>query len=134
MSTRKSLRQTLSLVLPAGALGASILLGLASQAATARTALVETADPEPVADQLRAIRATVSELNNQSTTGGSAEPQSTGGAKAEPAWWGNGGWGRWHLGWGNGGGWPNWHNAWHNGGNGGWPNWHNGWHNFWHNW
>jgi rSAM-associated Gly-rich repeat protein len=124
----------LSLVLPAGALGASILLGLASQTANARATPVEPAQPESVADQLSAIRATVSELNSQSATGGSAEPQADG-AQAAPAWWGNGGWGRWHRGWGNGG-WPNgWHN-WGNGGwgNGGWNNWHNGWHNFWHNW
>jgi len=133
MSTLKSLRQTLSLVLPAGALGASILLGLASQAADARSSTVETTDSEPVAEQLQAIRATVSELNSQTVTAGSAETESADGARAQPTWWGNGGWGRWHLGWGNGG-WPNWHNGWHNWGNGGWPNWHNGWHNFWHNW
>jgi rSAM-associated Gly-rich repeat protein len=133
MSTRKSLRQTLSLVLPAGALGASMLLGLASQTAGARISAVETTEPEPVAEQLQAIRATVTELNNPPATAGSAELGVSDGARAQPAWWGNGGWGRWRLGWGNGG-WPNWHNGWHNWHNGGWPNWHNGWHNFWHNW
>jgi rSAM-associated Gly-rich repeat protein len=132
MSTRKSLRQTLSLVLPAGALGASILLGLASQTANARSAAT-AAEPESVSDQLTAIRATVSELSTQSASGGSAEPEAEG-AKAETAWWGNGGRGRWRLGWGNGGGWHN--GGWGNGGwgNGGWHNWGNGWHNFWHNW
>ena len=144
MSTRKSLRQTLSLVLPVGALGASILLGLASQAASAMPSAAPATEPQSVADQLTAIRATVAELNDQSATGGSAEPESHD-ARAEKTWWGNGGWGRWHLGWGNGGwrngGWHNWGNGgWHNGGwgnggwgNGGWHNWGNGWHNFWHN-
>jgi rSAM-associated Gly-rich repeat protein len=133
MSTRKSLRQTLSQVLPAGALGASFLLGLASSA-NAMPSAAPPPETGSVADQLSAIRATVSELNEQSATGGSAEPE-THAAQAEKTWWGNGGWGRWHLGWGNGG-WGNggWHN-WHNGGwgNGGWNNWHNGWHNGWHN-
>ena len=127
------LLKALSVVLPAGALGASVLLALASTDALASSDKINAATPpsgESVSTRLQAIRAGVSDM----TGSASFDPQ--GDAKATPTWWGNGGWGRWHLGWGNGG-WGNggWHN-WHNWGNGGWGNggWHNGWHNFWHNW
>jgi rSAM-associated Gly-rich repeat protein len=129
--------KALSLVLPAGAVGASVLLALASSDALAVSNQTATAQPptgESVSTRLQAIRAGVSDMTG-SAGDGIDDP-----AKATPAWWGNGGWGRWHLGWGNGGwrngGWGN--GGWHNGGwgNGGWGNggWHNGWHNFWHNW
>ena len=130
------LLKALSVVLPAGALGASVLLALASTDALASSDKINAATPpsgESVSTRLQAIRAGVSDM----TGSASFDPQ--GDAKATPTWWGNGGCGRWHLGWGNGGwgngGWHNWHN-WHNWGNGGWGNggWHNGWHNFWHNW
>jgi rSAM-associated Gly-rich repeat protein len=144
--------KTLSVILPAGAFGASVLLALASSDAKAATnpstATQATAD-RSVSTRLLEIRDGVSNLS------GSASDPSASDAKAAPAWWGNGGWGRWRPGWGNGGlGWRNgWHNGgWGNGGNwgngggggnggnwgngGGWGNggWHNGWHNFWHNW
>ena len=130
------LAKALSVVLPAGAFGASVVLALATA----------DANPQPptgegVSTRLQQIRSGVSSLTGSATFG----PE--GDAKATPTWWGNGGWGRWHPGWGNGGfGWRNggWGNGWHNGGwgNGGWPNWHNAgawgngapWANFWHNW
>jgi rSAM-associated Gly-rich repeat protein len=126
--------KALSVVLPAGAVGASVLLALASTNAAASTNQNSNAPPpsgESVSTRLQAIRTGISDM-----TGSATDPMEKNDAAAAPAWWGNGGWGRWRLGWGNGG-WGNggWHN-WHNWGNGGWGNggWHNGWHNFWHNW
>jgi rSAM-associated Gly-rich repeat protein len=131
-----ALLKALSVILPAGAVGASVLLALSSTDALAISQQSNNAPPSggSVSTRLQEIRSGISDM-----TGSATDP--TDGAKAEPAWWGNGGWGRWHLGWRNGGwgngGWGNggWHN-WHNWGNGGWGNggWHNGWHNFWHNW
>jgi rSAM-associated Gly-rich repeat protein len=137
MSSKNRTLKALSLVLPAGAVGASLLLALSAQATnlTAPTTTPQSLVLKPgVAARLKAIRAGVAESANFD----SADLLST--------WWGNGGWGRWHGGWGNGGfgwhngGWGNggWHNGgWGNGGwsNGGWSNggWGNGWHNFWHN-
>jgi rSAM-associated Gly-rich repeat protein len=134
----------LSVVLPAGAFGASVLLALAASDASAASnsnPQINTPEPEQsISARLQTIRAGVSDMS------GSASFDAEGDARATPArWinggWGNGGWGRWGAGWGNGGlGWRNggWGNGWHNGGwgNGGWGNggWHNGWHNFWHNW
>jgi rSAM-associated Gly-rich repeat protein len=127
------LLKALSAVLPSGAVGASVLLALASSDAAASSNQSTNVVPpsgESVSTRLLAIRTGISDL-----TGSAGDPTQDG-ASAAPAWWGNGGWGRWRLGWGNGG-WGNggWHN-WHNWGNGGWGNggWHNGWHNFWHNW
>jgi rSAM-associated Gly-rich repeat protein len=120
----------LSVVLPAGAVGASVLLALSSTDAIASSNPQTSVAPpsgESVSTRLQAIRSGISDLT------GSASDPAENGASAAPAWWGNGGWGRWRLGWGNGG----WRNGgWHNWGNGGWGNggWHNGWHNFWHNW
>ena len=126
--------KALSVVLPAGAVGASVLLALASTNAAASAKQSSNAPPpsgESVSTRLQAIRSGISDM-----TGSATDPTEKNDASAAPAWWGNGGWGRWRLGWGNGG-WGNggWHN-WHNWGNGGWGNggWHNGWHNFWHNW
>ena len=139
MANRNRILKTLSVVLPAGALGASVLLALAASEASAasNTNQQNSATPQQsISTRLQTIRAGVSDMS------GSASFDPEGDAKATPAWWGNGGWGRWHAGWGNGGwGWHNggWGNGgWRNGGwgNGGWGNggWHNGWHNFWHNW
>ena len=125
MSTKTRISKALSVVLPAGAVGASFLLALSSAHATTPpdSSSNGVVEQPGVAARLEAIRA------------GITEDQTSGGALVR-TWWGNGGWGRWRLGWGNGG-WGNggWHN-WHNWGNGGWGNggWHNGWHNFWHNW
>jgi rSAM-associated Gly-rich repeat protein len=133
MSSKGSVARALKLILSGGALSASLVLALsASEAAAAATpsASPQTAPADSVSERLRAIRTGVSELAQSQNGAGSAEPEATPAAQAAPTWWGNGGWGRWHMGWGNGGwGWPNWHN-WGNG----WHNWGNGWHNFWHNW
>jgi rSAM-associated Gly-rich repeat protein len=124
----------LSVVLPAGAFGASVLLALAASEASAASNSnpqinTPTTPEQSISARLQTIRAGVSDM----TGSASFDPQ--GDAKAAPAWWGNGGWGRWRLGWGNGG--FGWHNGgWGNGGwgNGGWHNWGNGWHNGWLNW
>jgi rSAM-associated Gly-rich repeat protein len=128
------LAKALAVVLPAGAFGASVVLAAATQTQTPS----QPSNGQGVSIRLQEIRSGISDMTGSADDG-------SGDAKATPAWWGNGGWGRWRLGWGNGGfgwhnggwgngGWPNWHNGggWGNGG--GWPNWHNGWHNFWHNW
>jgi rSAM-associated Gly-rich repeat protein len=138
ITTRNRLAKALAVVLPAGAFGASVVLALASSgAASAAAGQNPSSQPtsgEGVSIRLQQIRTGISSMT------GSADEGPDGAAKATPTWWGNGGWGRWHLGWGNGGlgwrnggwgngGWPNWHNGgW---GNGGWGN--GGWHNFWHN-
>jgi rSAM-associated Gly-rich repeat protein len=142
MASRRQILRALALVFPAGALGASTVLAAASvQGAGSGTAAASSAS-EGVAARLEQIRSGVTSFST-----GSAEITAPTDAQVAPTWWGNGGWGRWHMGWGNGGwgngGWHNWHNGWGNGGwgNGGWGNgWHNGgwgnggWHNFWHNW
>ena len=135
MSKNDRVSKALSVVLPAGAVGASFLLALSSaQAATAPEPSSTASDERPgVAARLEAIRAGVTEVDANAGT-------------LVHTWWGNGGWGRWHAGWGNGGWRWGWHNGgwgnggwgnggWHNGGwgNGGWNNWNNGWHNYWHN-
>lgn len=144
MVTKNRISKALSLVLPAGALGASLLLALSSaQAAISPTPSADSTTDQPgVAARLKAIRAGVAEMASPAGEGSPQIEQADSGA-LEPTWWGNGGWGRWHAGWGNGGwgwGWHNggWPNGWHNWGNGGWPNgWHNwgngGWHNYWQN-
>lgn len=139
MSVKTQVSKALSVVLPGGALGASVVLAMMTQAPAAVAAQVagEQDTSGSVAEQLAQIRSGVSALLPKSDTSdqnGSADPSLQGNAAAlVPTWWANGRWGRWGAGWGNGGwgngGWPNWHNW----GNGGWPNWHNGWHNFWHN-
>ena len=147
MSNQQRLSRALAALLPRGAFGASLLLALASNPSEARPSQpIDTDSPPSVAERLTAIRAAVSDITpnvaGAPQSSGSGEFAPGGSARAEPTWWGNGGWGRWHLGWGNHGlGWPNWPN-WHNWGNGGWGNagwgnggWHNGgWHNYWHNW
>jgi rSAM-associated Gly-rich repeat protein len=145
MSTQNRISKALSAVLPGGALGASIILALTSPTTTEARSYA-TGDPSPpagISERLRAIRAGVSAISDPAGSSGSAEQESVDSGRFVPAWWGNGGWGRWGFGWHNGG-WPNWHNGWHNWGNGGpannwgnggpWNNWGNGgWHNYWHN-
>ena len=136
MSAKYPVSKALSLVLPVGALGASLLLAMSSaQAAASAVPAADPADQPGVAARLQAIRAGVAEIATPATEG-SAQVDPIAGGGLVPTWWGNGGWGRWHPGWGNGGWRFGWHNGgWGNGGwgNGGWPNWGNGWHNFWHN-
>src|ERR1700761_1409061 len=93
--------KALLVVLPAGAVGASVLLALASTNATASTSQNPNAAPpsgESVSTRLQAIRSGISDM-----TGSATDPTEQNGASAAPAWWGNGGWGRWRLGWGDGG-------------------------------
>jgi rSAM-associated Gly-rich repeat protein len=132
MSTKSRISKALSVVLPAGAVGASFLLALSSaQAASAPEASATPSTGPSVAARLEAIRAGVNEIGSDRANQGTLVR----------TWWGNGGWGRWHAGWGNGGWRWGWHNGgWHNGGwgnggwgNGGWHNWNNAWHNYWHN-
>jgi rSAM-associated Gly-rich repeat protein len=137
MASRNRLLKALSAILPGGLAGASVLLALAATDASAASNKANSALPskDSVSTRLQAIRSGVSDVTGSATDPAQNDPA------AAPAWWGNGGFGRWGVGWGNGG----WHNGgwgnggWHNGGwgNGGWHNggWGNGgWHNFWHNW
>jgi rSAM-associated Gly-rich repeat protein len=143
MPTKNRISKALSVVLPAGAVGASFLLSLSSaQAATAPGPLASASTTQPgIAARLEAIRAGITELGNGASEGSNQVGPTSGAGALVPTWWGNGGWGRWHAGWGNGGWRWGWHNGgWHNGGwgnggwgNGGWHNWGNGWHNYWHN-
>jgi rSAM-associated Gly-rich repeat protein len=133
MSVKKQVSKALSVVLPGGSLGASIVLALMAQTPAAEAAQVAS-QPDAagsVSARLAEIRSGIAAMPDANTSAGSADPAPQGQAELLPTWWGNGGWGRWHLGWGNGG-WGN--GGWHNWGNGGWHNWGNGWHNFWHNW
>jgi rSAM-associated Gly-rich repeat protein len=137
VTLRQKYRKILSAMAPAGALGASLLLG----SVTPGTAKEEAGgsqrrafDAVPVADRLAAIRQAASDLERGDHPAGKAEQRL--------AWWGNwrnGGW--WGPGWRNGGWWgPGWRNGgWWGPGwrNGGWrgPGWRNGgWPNFWRNW
>jgi hypothetical protein len=117
MSAREKYLRILSTVLPAGALGASLLLAAATTAG-AKPAASNTpagiAGDGRIAERLAAIRDAVSEVAGRSPDRGT-----------ELAWWG------WRNG---GGGWRNGGWGWRNGGwgNGGWRN--GGWRNFWRNW
>jgi hypothetical protein len=139
MSSSGRVTRALRFVLPGGALGASLVLGLVSSPSEARARPASPSNSgQGVAARLQAIRDGVTEIATSQGAGTALAPAAGEDGKIVPTWWGNGGWGRWHFGWGNGGfGWPNWHNwgnGWHNWGNGGWNNgWNNGWHNFWHN-
>lgn len=118
MSLRNRYRQILAGLLPAGAIGASLLLG---------SALPGRADEEPapaqpqalvrttVADRLAAVRGAVSDV-----AASTAKADTRALRLAWGNWWRNWGWGRPWWGWG----WPNWNN---------WRNWHN-WPNWWRNW
>jgi rSAM-associated Gly-rich repeat protein len=127
MSLRQKYLKLLSGLVPAGALGASIMLGAAVPGAASQDpagAHPSAADEARVSERLAAIREAVSAI---------AGPQNE---AANPAdlklawgnWWRNGGYGYgrpWaYRPWGNGGWnpWGNWRNGWNN------------WGNYWHNW
>ena len=111
MSIQNRISKALSVVLPAGAVGASLLLAVSSAHATASTTVpVRSSDQPGVATRLKAIRTAVTELGAQPVAV-DAQIDQTGVGELVPTWWGNGGWGRWHVGWGNGG----WRWGWHNG-------------------
>ena len=117
-------RKILSVLLPAGALGMTILLG-STGAQAAREIPVDPqagATPSKVADRLAAIRDAVSEVTVPAPK---AAPALEGTERL--AWhnWANFGigipyWNDWRNGW------KNWGNGWNNG----WNNWGNGWNNY----
>ena len=130
MTLRQRYRTILAAIVPAGAVGASLLLGALAPGTAKEDPLSlqpRAAVGPAVADRLVAVRQAVSDI-----AGGGAARDGQ-----HLAWWGN--WrngGSWGPGWRNGGWWgPGWRNGgWGNGGwrNGGWRN--GGWPNFWRNW
>ena len=135
MSDWNRTRRALAVLLPAGILGASTILG----SAQATVLPPRHATPAPgnvtldVAARLASIRESLArDVVQTSPPQGTAYPllawMNFGGFGWRNGGWRNGGWRNW------GNGWHNWGNGWHNWGNG-WHNWGNGgWHNFWHNW
>ena len=131
MAAADNYRKILSALLPAGALGMSLVLGAGPAQAARELPAADLASPPPVAERLSAIRDAVSAV-----TGETAAP-----AAQQLAWrnWANFGigrpfWNNWRNGWNNWG--NNWNNGWNNWGNG-WHNWSNGWNNWgngWRNW
>jgi hypothetical protein len=114
MSLRQRYLKVLSQIMPAGAVGVSLLLGSAAPGDAARHSPAlqsKTADPATVGDRLAAIRQAVSDVAGDAARSRPGEQQLAWGN-----WWRNGGW--------RNGGWGNWRNGWRNG----------GWHNWWHNW
>jgi rSAM-associated Gly-rich repeat protein len=121
---RQNYRKILSVLLPAGALGMSILLGSAGAQAAREIPLdpqAGAASPR-VAERLAAIRDAVSDVR---VPGAQAAPAAEG--RERLAWhnWANFGiglplWNNWRNGWNN------WGNNWRNG----WNNWGNGWNNY----
>ena len=113
------------MLLPAGALGMSILLGSTGAKAEQETL---TGSPSPrVAERLEAIRSAVSDVFGEQ---GQAAPGDEGTERL--AWhnWANFGWPVWSD-WKNK--WKDWNNNWHNGWNNwgnNWKNWGNGWNNY----
>ena len=120
MSLRQKYLNILTGMVPAGAAGVCLLLGLSAPT----LASPEPAGAQPqaaprVSDRLAAIRDAVSAVAAQD-----AISHSKAGGDLRLAWgnwWRNGGWG--YRPWG-GWGWPNWNN---------WHNWNN-WNNWWRNW
>jgi hypothetical protein len=126
MTLRSKYRKTLSGILPAGAVGASLLLGSAvpgSAREEPEGLQPRSFEPIAVAERLAAVRGAVSDVA-ESATARRADPNMR---LAWGNWWRNWGWG-WRPGWGGrpwgGWGWPNWNN---------WRNWNN-WPNWWRNW
>jgi hypothetical protein len=124
MAAGLAYRKILSVLLPAGTLGMTILLG---------SAAAQAAREAPATERLAAIRDAVSDLAGVADRLISPDG-------AEQLAWGN---------WGNGAGvgigiggvgigigvpaWNNWNNGWKNWGNNwknGWNNWSNGWNNY----
>ena len=113
MSLRQKYRKVVSRIVPAGAVGVSLLLGAAAPGdAAPHTADSQlSADRSTVAERLAAIRQAVSDVVGETVRLRPDEQQLAWGN-----WWRNGGW--------RNGGWGNWRNG----------GWRNGWHNWWHNW
>ena len=128
MSLRQKYVKILSGMLPAGAVGMSLLLGsttpsVASEHPTASQP--SASDKDRLSERLAAIREAVSAVAEPDDT--VAKPDNRNRQLAWGNWWG-GGWGYRPWGgynpYGYGYGWPNWNN---------WHNWNN-WNNFWRNW
>ena len=128
MSLREKYVKILSGMLPAGAVGMSLLLGpttpsVANEHPTAPQP--SASDKDRLSERLAAIREAVSAVAEPDGT--VAKPDNRNRQLAWGNWWG-GGWGYRPWGgynpYGYGYGWPNWNN---------WHNWNN-WNNFWRNW
>jgi hypothetical protein len=126
VSLREKYVKILSGMLPAGAVGMSLLLGsttpsVANEHPTASHP--SASDKDRLSERLAAIREAVSAVAEPDGT--TAKPDNRNRQLAWGNWWG-GGWG--YRPWGGynpyGYGWPNWNN---------WRNWNN-WNNFWRNW
>jgi hypothetical protein len=123
MSLRQKYVSILSAILPAGALGVSLLLG-ATGPSTANTPSGGSqrlaSDEDRVSERLAAVREAVSAV-----AGSDSGPEKAEKGKHQLAWgnwWGGWGYRPWgYYGWPN---WPNWNN-WHN-----WNNWNNSWRNW----
>src|SRR5579862_8639141 len=99
MASKGRVARALKVVFSGGALGASLVLALSSSEASAGVnpgAAAQSAAAGSVSERLRAIRAGVDDLRSQAGPG-SAEPQQRDQPGAQQTWWGNGGWGRWHM-------------------------------------
>jgi hypothetical protein len=113
VSLRQKYFRLFSQIMPAGAVGVSLLLGGSGAAGAVQPPLAlqpAASNPASVAERLAAIRLAVSDAGRSAVQQPGGEPQLAWGN-----WWRNGGW--------RNGGWGNWRNGWHN-----------GWHNWWHNW
>jgi hypothetical protein len=118
MSLRQKYLKILSEIIPAGAVGISLLLGSTAPGdANQHPSGLQptTSDLASVSERLAAIRDAVSDVPRV-VEPGEGEQQFAWGN-----WWRNGGWRA--PGWRNGG-WSNWRNGWRNG----------GWQNWWRNW
>jgi rSAM-associated Gly-rich repeat protein len=123
-------RRALSFLLPAGVLGASVLLASVQATPVSPPSKISAAGDtkQDVAARLASIRKEAGLASTRELAAKNVDKYPL------LAYWLNiGGLGWRNGGWRNFGGWHNWGNGWHNWGNG-WHNWGNGWHNYWHNW
>src|SRR5215470_121773 len=112
VSAAERYRKIVSVLLPASALGMSILLGASgAEAASTPADGAGPATPAQVALRLAAIRDAVSDVMLLE-----GDPAAAADGSSQVAWL---------NGWGNG----NWNNNWNNWNNN-WNNWKNGWHNW----
>ena len=129
MAAGLAYRKILSVLLPAGTLGMTILLGSAAAQAAREAPVAEpatVAPPAGTAERLAAIRDAVSDLAGVADRLISPD-------RTEQVAWGNIGIGIGGIGVGVGTPWNNWNNGWKNWGNNwknGWNNWSNGWNNY----
>lgn len=120
MSAHEKYLKILSAIIPAGAFGASLLLGSTAPSAANHPASLQISDQVRVSERLAAIREAVSVVGQSGVGAGLDE------GNLRLAWgnrWNNFGW-RGRRGWGAGWGRP-------------WNNWRNGpvrWNNWWRNW